>query len=111
MLFDPDKCKFLNIVVYLLPHGFSIDSKFKEPAVFEANEDLKVILIICIFMQFFNFAQGEMKEGSINFEHYLVIGEYEDNFFILSVDGFGAYKFGIYKYGYLSFCDLIFLYS
>jgi hypothetical protein len=37
MLFDPYKCEFLNIVVYLFPHGFSIDSKFKEPAVFEAN--------------------------------------------------------------------------
>lgn len=85
VFFDPYKGKLLNIVIYLSPHILGIDSKLKQSAVLQPDEEFIVILIICIFMQFFNLAQREVKQTAAKLEHNLIVAQDKDYFVILSI--------------------------
>ena len=38
LFFYPYKCKFFNVIIYLLPHHLCIYPKFKQPSVLETNK-------------------------------------------------------------------------
>lgn len=62
-------------------------------------------------MQFLDFPKWEVHESLAQFQHDLIVAEYEGDLIVLPVDGLASYEFAVDQNGQLSFHHLILLYA
>lgn len=110
MLLNPQECKLFNGIIDLLPHSLRIDDEFEYSAIFQANQQFEVVLLIHVLMQFLNFAQREVHQTKLSLEEDLIVTENESDVLVFPINKFTAYKLIIYQNGRLAFHCFIFLY-
>lgn len=79
VLFNPHKSKTLNKIVYFPPHGLRVDPELEDSSVFQPDQQLQLVLLVGILVQFLYLAKWEVNQFICSFDEDLVVTQDESD--------------------------------